>query len=66
MYQLNEDIIRARLGYVADPGIEMLLDKHLVARIKVVQLETQIKLLEMQLEASKIALDALREQYKVG
>jgi len=65
MVHVDPEIIRARIGYAADPAIEMLLNKDLLARIKVSQLEGGIRLLEMQLETARMTLDALRKQYEI-
>ncbi len=66
MLRARDDIIQAKLGYVADPGIDMLLDKELIAKIRIREIEMQIKLLEMQLDTARLAADALREQYEIG
>lgn len=66
MYQFPESqlVKWLRLGYSADPGPELLLDKSKIAQIRVRQLEMVIKDMEAQLELTRMELGMLREEYK--
>lgn len=60
---INPDILR---GPVADPMIEMLLPRELLARIKVKALDMQIQQIEMQVDMLKLQKDLLVQEYKLG
>lgn len=64
---LRETYSRAAMqlkpGYVADPGIEILLDKELIAQIIIRQLELVIQDLEAQLELVVMQRDMLTKEY---
>ena len=59
------EMLRTRLGYSADPAIEMLLDKAKIAEIKVKELDATIYELEKSLEIVKVTRAAIAEQYKI-
>ena len=52
-----------KLGYAADPATEILLDKKLIAQIKIRQLEMVIQTLESQLELVNMERDMLLKEY---
>jgi hypothetical protein len=54
-----------RIGYAADPAIDILLDKSRIAQIKVRQLESVIQELQAQIDIAKLELNLLREEYKL-
>jgi hypothetical protein len=54
-----------RVGYAADPAIDILLDKSRIAQIKVRQLEMVIQELQAQIDIAKLELNLLREEYKI-
>ena len=54
-----------RVGYAADPAIDILLDKSRIAQIKVRQLEMAIREMEGQIELAKLELNLLKEEYKI-
>ncbi len=60
---INPDILR---GPVADPLIEMLLPRELLAQIKVRAIDMQIQQLEMQMDMLKLQKDLLAKEYKIG
>ena len=59
------EIVKWKIGYAADPALDMLLDKGKIAQIKVRELDARIHDLERNLEIVKMTRDALKEQYKV-
>ena len=59
------EMVNWRVGYAADPAIEMLLDKNKIAQIKVKELDARIRELETGLEVARMTRDALRKQYKI-
>jgi hypothetical protein len=54
-----------RVGYAADPAIDVLLDKDAIARIRIRQLEQVIIQMEQQIELAKLEVELLREEYKL-
>ena len=54
-----------KLGLVADPAPEILLDKERLARLKVTILDTEVKELQNQMKIAEMYRDLLREQYKI-
>jgi hypothetical protein len=54
-----------RIGYAADPAIDILLDKGKIAQIKVRQLDAVIRDLTAQLELAKLEQQMLKEEYKI-
>lgn len=55
----------SRIGYAADPAIEMLLDKSKLAQIKIRELDMRIRSLEEGLEIAKMTRETLKAQYKI-
>ena len=55
--------IQARLGYAADPAIEILLPKEMLWQIKVRKIEVAIRELESQIEILNMQRDMLQRQY---
>ena len=56
----------AKLGYAADPAIEILLPKDMLAQIKIAKLDAAIRELQSTIEMLDMQRDMLRKQYKVG
>lgn len=54
-----------RVGYAADPAIDVLLDKSKIAQIRVRQLDGIIYELKTQLEIAELEKGMLVEEYKV-
>ncbi len=54
-----------RVGYAADPAIDILLDKARLAQIKVRQLELTVKDLQAQIDLTNMEISALKEEYKL-
>ena len=65
MAQIAEHV-HARLGYAADPAIEILLPKDMLARIKIQQIDTAINELRLTMENLTMQRDMLAEEYKIG
>ncbi len=59
------ELVKWKAGYAADPAVEMLLPKEKIALIRVKELETRIRDLEMTLEIVTMVRDAIKEQYKI-
>lgn len=57
--------VAARLGYSADPGIELLLPKDMLAKIKMQRLEMQINELKLAMENLEMQRDMLAKEYKL-
>lgn len=53
-----------KVGYAADPAIDILLDKSRIAQIKIRQLEMVIQDLQAQIELAQLELNLLHEEYK--
>ena len=54
-----------RVGFAADPAIDVLLDKDAIARIRIRQLDQVITQLQQEIELAKMEQDLLREEYKL-
>ncbi len=54
-----------RVGYAADPAIDILLDKSKIAQIKVSQLEKTIAELHAEIEIATLELNLLRQEYNL-
>ena len=54
-----------KLGTVADPGPELLLDKARLAKIKVRKLDMVIKGLEEQIDVLRLEQEMLKKEYKI-
>ena len=65
MAQVSENVAAARLGYAADPAIEILLPKDMLARIKVHKLDMAISELKVTMENLKMQRDMLAKEYKI-
>jgi hypothetical protein len=52
-------------GPIADPAISLLLNKELLAQIKVRQLDMEIQQARQYMDMLKMQRDMLAEQYKV-
>jgi len=65
MFAERPELLKWRLGYAADPAIEILFDKAKIAQIKIRELDAIIRDLEMNLEIAKTTRDAIKEQYKI-
>jgi hypothetical protein len=59
------ELLKWKVGYAADPAIDILLDKAKIAQIKVKELDARIHELETSLEVIRMTRDALVEQYKI-
>jgi len=57
--------LKWKLGYAADPAIDILLDKGKIAEIKVKELDLAINELQQTLEIAKFTRNAIAEQYKI-
>ena len=53
-----------RVGYAADPAIDVLLDKSKLAQIRIAQLDQVITQLQQQIDLAKMEQGLLKEQYK--
>jgi len=64
---MNEmsELLKWRIGWAADPAIDILLDKSKIAQIKIAELDARILDLEKSLEVIKMTKEALKEQYKI-
>lgn len=62
MQHLPESIA-ARLGYAADPAIEILLPKDMLAQIKIRKLEMAIKQLEADIQLMEMQKEMLTKEY---
>jgi hypothetical protein len=65
MVQISESVV-ARLGYAADPAIEILLPKDMLARIKIQKIEMAINELKLTMENLSMQRDMLAKEYKLG
>ncbi len=59
------EMLRWKIGYAADPAIDILLDKSKIAQIKVAQLDAVAHELETSLNIVKMTRAAIAEQYKI-
>jgi hypothetical protein len=55
----------ARLGYSADPAIDVLLDKSKIAEIRIKQLEQVVASLNQEIALAQLETKLLREQYSI-
>jgi len=55
--------LQLKPGYSADPALEILFDKSLIAQIKIRQLELVINELEGQLDLARMQYDMLQKEY---
>ena len=55
-----------KVGFAADPAIDILLDKSRLAQIRVRQLDQVIVQLEQQIELAKMEQSLLQEEYKLS
>ena len=62
--QIHE-LLKWKVGYAADPAIEMLLEKPVIADIKVKELDMVIRDLESNLEIVKMTRDAIKRQHNI-
>lgn len=64
---MNEmsELLKWKIGWAADPAIDILLDKSKIAQIKVAELDARVRDLEMNLDLIKMTRDAIKEQYKI-
>jgi len=60
---MSVESITAKLGYAADPAIEILLPKELLAQIKVRKIDIAIRELESVIEVLNMQKDMLTKQY---
>ncbi len=60
---MNGDVITAKLGYAADPAIEILLPKEMLAQIKIRKIDMAIRELEANMEVLKMQKEMLAKQY---
>lgn len=54
-----------RVGWSADPSIDILLNKERMAQIKVHQLEMHIQDLQSQIQLAQLEVRMLKEEYKI-
>lgn len=64
MAQIPESVA-ARLGYAADPAIEILLPKDMLARIKIRKIQMAINELKLNIETLEMQRDMLAKEYKI-
>jgi len=60
---MNGESIIARLGYAADPAIEILLPKEMLAQIKIRKIDMMIKELQATIEVLNMQKEMLAKQY---
>jgi hypothetical protein len=65
MTQMSENIA-ARLGYAADPAIELLLPKDMLARIKIQKIDMAINELQSEMDVLKVQREMLAKEYGMG
>ena len=56
---------RWKVGYAADPAIELLLDKSKLAEIKMRQLDMAIREIEAQLDILRVEKEMLQHEYQI-
>lgn len=56
--------VLAQLGYAADPAIEMLLPKDLLAQIKIRKIDIAVRELQANIELLNFQKEALMKEYK--
>lgn len=66
MAQLAESHTASILGYAADPAIEILLPKEMLARIKVKKIEMAINELQSAIKNLEMQREMLNKEYKLG
>ena len=54
-----------RLGYSADPAIDVLLDKSKIAEIRIKQLEQVVASLNQEIALAQLETRMLKEQYGI-
>ena len=54
-----------KVGFAADPAIDVLLDKSKIAQLYIRQLDQIIGQLEQQIEFARMEQDLLKEEYKL-
>jgi|COG998Drversion2_1049125.scaffolds.fasta_scaffold646083_1 hypothetical protein len=59
------EALRWKIGYAADPGIDILLDKAKLAQIRIRKLDMLINELNQHIELLDMERDMLREEYKI-
>lgn len=59
------EAIKWKVGYAADPAIDILLDKSKLAQIRIRKLDMLIQELNQQIELLDMERDMLRNEYKV-
>ena len=59
------ETLTAKLGWAADPAIEILLPKDLLVQIKIRKLDIAIRELQSTIEILDLQRDMLRKQYEV-
>ena len=64
MAQLSESVT-ARLGYAADPAIEILLPKDMLARIKLQKIDMAIRDLKGTIKDLNLQREMLVKEYKL-
>lgn len=57
--------ITARLGYAADPAIEILLPKEMLAQIKIRKIDMAIKELQSNMDVLTMQREMLAKEYKI-
>ncbi len=54
------------LGYAADPAIEILLPKEMLAQIKIRKIDSAIKEYQAAIELLNVQREMLAREYKIG
>lgn len=60
-----EEAIRWKVGYAADPAIDILLDKALLAQLRIRKLDMVIADLKANIELLQVERGMLAKEYKV-
>ncbi len=64
-YERFPEAIHWRIGYAADPAIDILLDKSLLAQLRVRKLDMAIGDLKSQMELLQLERGMLAKEYKI-
>lgn len=64
-YERIPEAIQWRIGYAADPAIDILLDKALLAQLRVRKLDIAIADLKSQMELLQLERGMLAREYKI-
>jgi len=65
MFERIPEAMKWKVGYAADPAIDILLDKAKLAQIRIRKLDMLINELNQQIELLDMERDMLRNEYKI-